>query len=197
MGQTADTKTASKPFLRAATASDLCWIRQRLHEAIDSSPHYGPRFKDYEKQRYSKAFLRALLATDPWHLAVAEHKGAPAGLVVTLPDLGTLWSSWIYTFPEFRRSIVGLVMMREALAHFDNGKFHKVCCYAKPDNSAARTLFKRYGFREVALLKRHVLGEDFVLLEYDYNKITDDYDSGVSISKLERLRARVENVLRL
>ena len=183
--------------LRPAVPSDVPWIQARLQEAIDGSPHHGDRFKDYERQRYSKSFLGALIAIDPWHVAMAQKDGAAAGLVVTIPEFGTLWSSWIYTFPEFRRSTVGLAMMRQSIAHWDNGCFHKVACYAKPDNDAARTIFRRFGFREVALLKRHVLGEDFLLLEREFNKTTEDYDSGVNVGRLGRLRSRVEHVLRL
>jgi RimJ/RimL family protein N-acetyltransferase len=136
-----------------------------------------------------------LIGVDPWHVAVAERGRQTAGFVITIPEFGTLWSSWIYVVPEFRRSTVGLSMIRESIAHWDHGRFHKASCYVKPENHTARTLFRRYGFREVALLRRHVLGEDFLLLELELNKTIAEYDSGVSIGRWDRLRLQLERAV--
>lgn len=182
---------AAQPVLRPAAPSEIAWVQQRLREAIAQSPFYGAAFKRHESDRFSRTFLRQLIATDPWHVVIAAHRGADAGLIVTIPEFGTLWSSWIYALPEFRHSTLAVAMVRESIAHWDYGRFHKAACFTKPDNVGARTLLKRFGFREVALLERHILGEDFILLERELTKITPGYDNGVNIGRLGRLRLRL------
>lgn len=180
----------TQAVLRPAAPSELGWVQQRLHEAITQSPFYGEAFKRHERNRFSRGFLRQLSAIDPWHVVIGRHQGADAGLVITIPELGTLWSSWIYALPEFRHSTLAFTMVRESIAHWEHGRFHKAACFTKPDNVGARKLFKRFGFREVALLECHVLGEDVLLLERELTKVTPGYDNGVNIGRLGRLRLR-------
>lgn len=194
--QSHDSMAEAQPVLRPAAPSEIAWVQQRLHEAIAQSPFYGAAFKRHESNRFSRIFLRQLIATDPWHVVIAMHRGADAGLIVTIPEFGTLWSSWIYALPAFRHSTLAVTMVRESIAHWDHGRFHKSACFTKPDNIGARTLLKRFGFREVALLERHILGEDFILLEREFTKLTPGYDNGVNIGRLGRLRLRLTSPFR-
>jgi ribosomal protein S18 acetylase RimI-like enzyme len=195
-GELHSSASAMPPVLRPAAPSEIAWVQQRLHEAIAQSPFYGAAFKRHESNRFSRIFLRQLIATDPWHVVIAAHRGADAGVIVTIPEFGTLWSSWIYALPEFRHSTLAVAMVRESIAHWDHGRFHKAACFTKPDNVGARKLFKRFGFREVALLKRHILGEDFILLEREFTKLAPGYDNGVNIGRLGRLRLRLTSPFR-
>jgi RimJ/RimL family protein N-acetyltransferase len=179
-----------KTLLQPARPADVRRIRATLAEAIDSSPYYGERFKTQEKRRFDEGFLRTLIAIDPWHLALACKGEAVAGLIVTIPEFGNLWSPWIYIAPTFRAQALGLTMIRAMLRHWDHGRFHKISCYVRPENRTARTVFSRFGFAETACLMNHIFGEDFLLLERPLTKVTEGYDDGVRLSRAERLRIR-------
>jgi RimJ/RimL family protein N-acetyltransferase len=179
-----------KTLLQPARPADVRRIRATLAEAIDSSPYYGERFKTQEKRRFDEGFLRTLIAVDPWHLALAYKGEAVAGLIVTIPEFGNLWSPWIYIAPAFRAQALGLTMIRAMLRHWDHGRFHKISCYVRPENRAARTVFSRFGFAETTCLQNHIFGEDFLLLERPLTKVTEGYDDGVRVSRAERLRIR-------
>jgi hypothetical protein len=49
-----------------------------LCEAIDTSPYYSAQFKAHEKSRLGTSYLRALIAVDPWHVAIVEHSSQRA-----------------------------------------------------------------------------------------------------------------------
>lgn len=182
---------ASDPtLLQPARPEDVRRIRATLVEPIDSSPYYGERFKRQEKSRFDERFLRTLIAVDPWHLALARKGDAVAGLIVTIPEFGNLWSPWIYIAPAFRAQALGLTMIRTMVRHWDHGRFHKISCYVRPENTTARTVFSRFGFAETACLKNHIFGADYLLLERPLTKVTDGYDDGVRIGRAERLRIR-------
>src|SRR5262249_28851729 len=155
----AEISSHSGQGIRPATLADIQWVHTRLQEAIETSPFYGERFKAFEKARLSRKFLVSLISTDPWHIAISLHRGQSAGFAITLPEFGTLWSSWIYTLPEFNKTAVGLAAIRQSIAHWENGRFHKASVYVKPENAASLKIFKHFGFTEVALLKQQVLGE--------------------------------------
>ena len=177
--------------IRAATLADIDWVHANLLQAIDDSAYYGERFKAHERVRFSKTFLVSLLVVDPWHVTIGLHRGQRAGFVITLPEFGTIWTAWVYTVPEFSKSAIGLAIMRKSIAHWDNGRFHKTATYVKPENIGGLKIFLRFGFREVALLKHQVLGEDFILLERDLTKTVEGYDSGINVGRLGRLKYRI------
>jgi RimJ/RimL family protein N-acetyltransferase len=176
--------------LQPARPADARRVRAVLAEAIDASPYYDARFKANEKRRLDETFLRSLIAIDPWHIALLWRDGEIAGLVLTIPEYGTLWSPWIYVAPQFRTEALGLTMIRVMLRHWDHGRFHKIACYVRPDNRVAKTVFARFGFAQVAHLKSHLFGEDYLLLERPLTKTTAGYDDGVRLSRVERWKIR-------
>ena len=181
--------------LQPVRPADIPKVHARLVEAIDSSPYYSDRFKAYEKRRFDRLFLRTLIAVDPWHIALAWRDGEIAGLTLTIPEHGTLWAPWIYVTPKFQSKALGLTMLRTLLRHWDNGRFHKVAFYTRPDNTAASTVFRRLGFAEIVVLKQHIFGEDYVLFERPFNKVTEGYDNGVQVSRGQRLRLKLATLL--
>jgi RimJ/RimL family protein N-acetyltransferase len=174
--------------VRPASAADLLHVRAILIEAIDTSPFYGTQFKAHEKRRLDDLFLRTLIAVDPWHVALSFSGQEIAGVILTVPEFGTLWSPWIYIAPAFRTQGLGLAMIRRMLRHWDNGRFHKIACYVRPENKAARAVFTRFGFAEIAHLRNHMFGEDYLLFERPLNKVTDGYDDGLWLDRGERWR---------
>jgi RimJ/RimL family protein N-acetyltransferase len=180
--------------IRAATAADIDLIHRELADVIATSPHYSEQFKAHETGRLNKAFLRNLLALDPWHIMIMCADGTPGGAMVSGPDLGSVFRYWSWVFPSHRQTKLGMFGMRAFDEHWDNGRFHKAYTFVRPENEVARMLLRRYGYRETCLLEQHIFGQDYLLIEKPYTKVTEGYDSGMGPGRLGRLRQRMESI---
>jgi RimJ/RimL family protein N-acetyltransferase len=180
---------------RAASADDLEIIHRELMAVIDESPHYNARFKEHEKARLSKAYLRALQRVDPFHVIAPTSDGTVAGGLVSGPETGAIFRYWSWIFPSHRQSKLALHGMRVFDEHWDNGKFHKAYTFVRPENEVAIALLRRYGYETTCILRQHIFGQDYAVMERFYNKVTDTYDSGMAMGRVQRWRARLDVLL--
>ena len=179
----------------AATPGELDMIHGELMAVIDESPHYSLRFKQHEKARLSKVFLRALQRVDPFHVIILTVDGVAGGGLISGPECGSIFRYWSWIFPSHRKTRLGLHGMRIFDEHWDNGKFHKAFTWVRPENEVALALLRRYGYEQSALLRQQIFGQDYLVMEKFYTKVTEDYDSGMSMGRVARWRARVETLL--
>lgn len=177
--------------LRPARHADLAMVHPRLMEAIGTSPFYSAEFKAYETKRLSRGYLGALLAADPWHIALMQANGETVGFMISGPELGTLWLYWSYLFPEHRRSGTAMRAMRAFIEHWDNGRFHKIATYTKAGNDVAEAIMQRFGFTRTAVLEQHIFGEDYLLYERKLNKIVPGYDHGAATGRAAQIKRTV------
>jgi RimJ/RimL family protein N-acetyltransferase len=180
---------------RAATPADLDIIHRELMAVIDESPHYNDLFKQHEKARLTKGYLRALQRVDPFHVIVLTADGEPGGGLISGPETGAIFRYWSWIFPSHRQTRLGLHGMRIFDAHWDNGKFHKAFTWVRPENEVALALLRRYGYEQVALLRQQIFGQDYVVMEKFYTKVTEGYDRGMSMGRIARFKARVDMLL--
>src|SRR6218665_916639 len=157
---------------RAATAEDLDIIHRELMAVIDESPHYNAEFKAWEKARLTKSYLRMLQRQDPWHVIALVSEGKVGGALISGPEYGAIFRYWSWIFPAFRQTRLGMHGMRAFDEHFDNGKFHKAYTYVRPENEVALALLRRYGYAETTVLKNHIFGHDYCVMEKPYTKVT-------------------------
>jgi RimJ/RimL family protein N-acetyltransferase len=188
--------TATPRFdTRAATAADLDLIHAELMAVIDESPHYNAEFKAWEKARLTKSYLRMLQRQDPWHVMALVSEGKVGGALISGPEYGAIFRYWSWIFPAFRKTRLGMHGMRAFDEHFDNGKFHKAYTFVRPDNEVALALLRRYGYVETTVLKQHIFGQDYCVMEKPYTKLTEGYDHGVGTGRLGRIIARANELL--
>jgi RimJ/RimL family protein N-acetyltransferase len=180
---------------RAATAADLDLIHDELHAVIDESPHYNAEFKAYEKSRLTKSYLRMLQREDPWHVMALISDGKVGGALISGPEFGAVFRYWSWIFPPFRKTRLGMHGMRAFDEHFDNGKFHKAYTFVRPENEVALALLRRYGYAETVVLRQHIFGQDYCVMEKSYTKVTEGYDNGVGLGRVGRIVARLNELL--
>ena len=184
----APTETAVPRFsTRAATASDLPLVHKELMAVIDESPHYNDEFKAWEKSRLTLPFLRLLQRHDPAHVMCLLSEGQIGGALISGPEFGAVFRYWSWIFPAFRKTRLGMHGMRAFDEHFDNGRFHKAYTFVRPENEVAIALLTRYGYAQTCVLKNHIFGQDYAILEKPYTKLADGYDHGVGPGRLRRL----------
>lgn len=173
-----------KAPLRPATLKDVDTAHAFLMDAVNDSPFYSQRFKQHEMGRLNKQFLKSLIAVNPNHVFIVEVEGEPAGVMISGPELGTLWLYWTYVAPKFRRASLAMGVLRSFMEYWDNGHFHKVSTYVRPGNDTAIAMVKRYKFDLTCLLQKHVFGEDYLLYERQFTKAEAGYDSGMGMGRL-------------
>lgn len=190
-----EAKATPRFATRAATAEDLELIHAELMNVIDESPHYNAEFKAWEKARLTKSYLRMLQRQDPWHVMALLSEGKVGGALISGPEFGAIFRYWSWIFPAFRQTRLGMHGMRAFDEHFDNGKFHKAYTFVRPENEVALALLRRYGYSETCVLKNHIFGQDYCVMERPYTKVTEGYDQGVGTGRLGRIVGRLNELL--
>jgi RimJ/RimL family protein N-acetyltransferase len=191
--------TAEKPAIprfdaRPAEGDELALIHGELMAVIDESPHYNAEFKAYEKGRLTLAYLKLLQQHDPWHVIALISEGKVGGALISGPEYGAIFRYWSWIFPDYRRTRLGMHGMRAFDAHFDSGRFHKAYTFVRPENEVALALLHRYGYTTTAVLKQHIFGQDYCVVERPYTKLVDGYDHGVGPGRLGRLKRRLTSL---
>jgi len=175
---------------RAASGADIDVIHRELMAVIEESPHYNDTFKAHESGRISKGFLKALQDVDPRHVIVLTADGEPGGGLVSSPEYGAIFRMWSWIFPSHRQTRLGLHGMRIFDEVWNNGKFHKAYTWVRPENEVALALLRRYGYEQTAILKQHLFGQDYAVMEKSYTKVTEGYDTGMG-GRIDQLKRRV------
>lgn len=179
---------------RAATPAELDLIHRELVDVIITSPHYNDAFKQHESARLSKSFLKGLMAIDPWHIMMMCTDGVPGGAMISGPEFGAIFRYWSWVFPSHRHTKLGMFGMRAFDEHWNNTRFHKAYTYVRPENEIARLLLQRYGYQETALLKQHLFGQDYLLIERFYDRPDIPYDHGY-VGRMGQIKNRLKKLV--
>jgi RimJ/RimL family protein N-acetyltransferase len=190
-----EAKATPRFATRAATADDLELIHRELMNVIDESPHYNSEFKAWEKGRFTLSYLKMLQRQDPWHVMALVSEGKVGGALISGPEYGAIFRYWSWIFPAFRQTRLGMHGMRAFDEHFDNGRFHKAYTFVRPENEVALALLRRYGYAETCVLKAHIFGQDYCVMEKPYTKVTEGYDHGVGVGRLGRMIGKLNELL--
>ena len=174
--------------LRQAGWRDIEFVRQVIASAIGETLGEAEDFRSQELARFSRARLRALMEADRNYVLIATSPdGKDVGILVSGPEQGALVLYWVYLLPEYRLGSFALKSLGSYLGLWDHGRFHKITAYTRASNRPPQALLMRKGFRKVALLEKHLFGEDFVLFDYPLTKAVPGYDPMVYPGFLKRL----------
>ena len=190
-----EAKATPRFATRAATADDLVLIHRELMAVIDESPHYNAEFKAWEKARLTVSYLKMLQRQDPWHVMALVSEGKVGGALISGPEYGAIFRYWSWIFPAFRQTRLGMHGMRAFDEHFDSGRFHKAYTFVRPENEVALALLRRYGYAETTVLKNHIFGQDYSVMEKPYTKVIEGYDHGVGTGRLGKIVQAVNGLL--
>ena len=182
--------------LRPATTGDIAQLCTLIAEAVDASPYYNADFKAYEKARLSGRFLLALIAADPWYVTLIVDRGENVGFIIQIPEQGVLWAAWIYVSQGVRQTAIALPAIKSMVRHWDNGRFHKISSLVAPANERYVRVLKRLGFVETALLRAHLFGEDYLLMEMPLNKSRAGYPPPVDFGRVMQIKTRLRSLFR-
>ena len=171
-----EAKATPRFTTRAATGDDLDLIHVELMNVIDESPHYNAEFKAWEKARLTKSYLKMLQRQDPWHVIALISEGKVGGALISGPEFGAIFRYWSWIFPAFRQTRLAYTFVR-------------------PENEVALALLRRYGYEQTCVLKNHIFGQDYCVMEKPYTKVTEGYDHGVGTGRLGRIVGRVNELL--
>jgi hypothetical protein len=65
----------------------------------------------------------------------------------------------------------------------------------RPENEVAIALLKRYGYEQTCILKQHIFGQDYAVLEKPYTKMTEGYDRGMGMGRIGRVLQKVSELV--
>jgi RimJ/RimL family protein N-acetyltransferase len=182
--------------LRPAKAEEAEFVHAQLRAALAETFPHAPDFIAHELLRFSPAYLRALIAANPAYVFIVERPGARAGFMLSGPEQGNLVYYWGYIDPAHRKGGLALACMAQFSRHWDNGRFHKISAYTTAENRVAQLLMQRSGYRQVALLERHVFGQDLILFEKPLTKLVEGYDPGVFLRLRTLVQQNIQHRLR-
>lgn len=182
--------------LQPVTLEDVGVLHAMVMAAIDEALGDVPAFRAREQARFDKGYLRALVAADPGYaLFAVRPDGTRAGFILSQPDQGAIVLTWCYVLPAHRKGAFALRCMMDYVRRWNNGRFHKVVTYTRPENKVIRSLMKYGGFREVAVLQQHMYGQDVVLSEHMLTKAVDGYAPPVGVGLMGRVRLKARALL--
>lgn len=151
--------------VRPAEQSDLRAVASMFREVLRLIPYYNALAKRDEPPKYTLAMLRARLRADKQSVTVAEDGTGLLGFAFSRFDDYVIWIEWFGVSPRSRRSGVGSAILQYLVRTAPDRKAHKVWCDTRTTNEPAKATFRRNGFREIARLKEHWYGEDYILWE--------------------------------
>jgi len=152
-------------LVRPATRRDLPRVVSLFLEVLRLIPYYNELTKRDEPRKYTLEKLRTRLRDDSYSISVAEDDTGLLGFAFTRFDDYVIWIEWFGVSPRSRRRGVGSAILQELVRTAPMRKAHKVWCDSRTTNEPVKATFHKNGFREVATLRNHWYGQDFILWE--------------------------------
>lgn len=156
-------KARSKPSfqIRTPTFKELLSLPKLFKKAVyEDYTFYGKNVQESIIRRYSFKHLLRAYVSERRILLIASTDTDIVGVIVGIitPD-GLGMVNWIYVVPQFRNGGVAREMLTETEKIFRKMGAHKVMIATE----IAPEFYKRMGYEQEGLLKKHWWGKDFYI----------------------------------
>lgn len=150
---------------RAAKEGDLGDVVSLFREMLNATPYYNGLAKKGERAKYTAGSLKAKLREDRYSVLVVRGGPGLLGFAFSHFDDYLVWLDWLAVDPAFRRRGVGSALLQKLVETAPARRAHKVWCDSRTTNEPSMATLRSNGFREIAELKNHWYGQDFLLWE--------------------------------
>jgi RimJ/RimL family protein N-acetyltransferase len=184
--------SARTPTLRPAKIGELRAVRRMIEDAIIESIYYSQEMKDYELRRFDLIYLHALFNVDPNFILIVQNlKGECAGFMLSGPEHGILVNYWAFIAKPYRIGSLAVRSTQSYVQFWNNQSFYKIVTFTRVDNILPQKILRKCGYIDVATLKEHYFGEDYIQFEYQLQKAIPGHILGVSVGWFGKLKARM------
>jgi len=132
---------------------------------LDTIPYYNAIAKRDERAKRTLPYLEAMLRAERYAILVAKEQSDILGFAISRYDDRLIWLEWLVVDSASRRKGVGSALLRKLIETAPRRRAHKVWCDTRTTNEPAKATFRKNGFREIAEVKNHWYGEDYILWE--------------------------------
>jgi ribosomal protein S18 acetylase RimI-like enzyme len=97
---------------------------------------------------------------------VARTHDTIVGFCISSYDAGLIWLAWFGVLPAARGQGIGGRLLAALSQTMTVRRAHKIWCDTRTANDKAQRVLEAFGFREIAQLRNHWYGQDFLLWEW-------------------------------
>ena len=151
--------------LRQATALDTEVLAEAIKKLISAIPYYNDLAKQHETARYSSTTLLLKIKEDPWSVIILCNDNEIAGFCISRFDDYTIWLEWFGVTDNYRGQGITKQLLQALEATVATRACHKIWCDCRTSNQAAIHVLSNAGYSQIATLKNHWYGQDFILWE--------------------------------
>jgi ribosomal protein S18 acetylase RimI-like enzyme len=151
--------------VRAGAKGDIDDIVSLFRNVLKTIPYYNALAKKEEHSKYNVKSLEEKLREDKYSVLVARSDSALLGFAFSHFDDYLIWLDWFAVNPRLLRLGIGSAILEKLVETAPERKAHKVWCDTRTTNEPSKATLRKNGFREIAELKNHWYGQDFILWE--------------------------------
>ncbi|MEO6316381.1 MAG: GNAT family N-acetyltransferase [Chitinophagaceae bacterium] len=152
-------------LLRLAAPQDAEQLAAVLTTLINDIPHYNALAKQHETSRYSPAALLTKINDDRYAVIIAHMGDAIVGFCLSRFDDYTIWLEWFGVIAANRGKGITRQLLNKLEESVAERSCHKIWCDCRTTNQAAIHLLTGAGYAQLATIRNHWYGQDFILWE--------------------------------
>lgn len=152
--------------VRPAKKQELPALAKLFSEVLKRLPYYNALAKRYELRKYAPNELVQKQTKDRYSvLAALDESDRIVGFCFNHFDDFTIWIDWFGVDSSARQKGIGMTILKSTFDSARKRGAHKVWCDSRASNEPSKNLLRKAGFRDIAEIKDHWYGQDFILWE--------------------------------
>ena len=146
-----------------AKEKDLKSLAKAFLEVLKPIPYYNDLAKAQEEKKYSYSELLKKLEDDPMSIIVVKENDNIAAFCFSRFDDFTIWLEWFGIAQTYRGQKLSGLLLSKLEASAKERSCHKIWCDSRTENQQSINILKRNCYENIALIKNHWYGQDFLL----------------------------------